>query len=114
MFKVEAKEIFPVKGDADFKVLIKTPSFMEFQEASIEANTHVSVGGPTGSATPSVSKFTEKLIKSCVLKVIGLVVLDEVIDTADKFFEKAPAFLVGVVLEEIIKLATPSEAERKN
>lgn len=114
MFKIEAKDFFPLKDDKDFKVVLKTPSFSEYNEALVASNQSAPIGGPDSQKLISTSKLAEKLFQSSILKVEGFMVLGKNCESGDDFYKHAPSDIAHAVLSEIMNMAVPKDDEIKN
>lgn len=115
MLKIESKDFYPLEGDKDFKITLKVPSFSEYQDVEIEANKYLPSGGPNPKSDPAYLKSkVEKLFEFAVESVHGFEVKGKPVIDWKGLFEHAPQKIVLAIMEEINRLAHPTEAEIKN
>lgn len=116
MLKIESKDFYPIEGDKDFKVVLKVPSFSEYQDIEIEAGRHLPSGGPVNKSSDALYLKTrvQKLFEFAVVSVHGCELNGKAISNHEDLFKHAPQKIILSILDEINKLAVPSEAEIKN
>jgi len=120
MFKIQNREIFPLEGDKDFRVVIRPLGYADYSEVQIKTSAYEPSGGPDSIRSPVQEstgnyEFVKELFQRCIVSIHGCEGPDgKDIKAWDELLKVAPGKVVDNILKEIIKTIKAGEAELKN